>query len=279
VHQKAEGGNLKLERGLDGHLPAPATIEDWHWATQLNQAAAIRFGVEHFRSLAPLNTGVVVWQLNDDWPVVSWAAVDFAGHRKPLWHALRAVYEARLATIQPRASGLALVLLDDTDEAWSGSATVAVVALDGTRRDEVVLPVAVEARGSAAVPLPAALVEGLDPATEVIVADLPGFGAGRARWDAAEVVDQHLDPDAVEAVVALAETAPGVALVTVTARSYARDVTLLVDRVDPGAVVDTGLVTLLAGESATFRVTGVAAADAERLTARDVVRHAGDLRR
>jgi beta-mannosidase len=277
VHQKAEDGNLKLERGLDGHLPAPSTIEDWHWATQLNQAAAIRFGIEHFRSLAPLNTGVVVWQLNDDWPVVSWAAVDFAGHRKPLWHVLRAVYEARLATIQPRASGLALVLLNDTDDPWSCTVTVAAVAFDGGRRDEVALPVTVEARGSTTVALPAALVDGLDPAAELLVADLPGFGAGRARWDAAEVVDQHLDPGAVEAVVALAETAPGVALVTVTARSYARDVTLLVDRVDPGAVVDTGMVTLLAGESATFRVTGVAESDAERLVADDVVRHAGDL--
>ena len=34
--------------------------------------------------------GTIVWQLNDNWPVVSWAAVDYAGIRKPLWHALQA---------------------------------------------------------------------------------------------------------------------------------------------------------------------------------------------
>ena len=49
-----------------------ADIEDWHWACQLQQAQAMRFGVEHMRSLEPVNAGALIWQLNDDWPVVSW---------------------------------------------------------------------------------------------------------------------------------------------------------------------------------------------------------------
>ena len=132
VHQKAEDGNLKLEKGMRGHLPEPATIEDWHFATQLNQAAAVRFGIEHFRSLAPHNTGSIVWQLGDNWPVVSWAAVDFDEHRKPLWYALRNAYRPRLATIQPRDGGLALILLNDTPEQWAGPITVSRLAFDGT---------------------------------------------------------------------------------------------------------------------------------------------------
>ena len=90
VHQKAFEGNLKLERGLGDHLPGWKDIDDWHWTTQLNQARAVAYGIEHFRSLFPLNTGAVVWQLNDNWPVVSWAAVDGHGIRKPLWFALEA---------------------------------------------------------------------------------------------------------------------------------------------------------------------------------------------
>ena len=41
---------------------------------------------------------------------------------------------------------------------------------------------------------------------------------------------------------------------TVTARSLARDVTLLADRAAADATVDDALVTLTAGQSATFRV-------------------------
>jgi beta-mannosidase len=274
VHQKADEGNLKLERGMRGHLPEPRSIEDWHWATQLNQAAAIRFGIEHFRSLAPLNTGSIVWQLNDDWPVTSWAAVDFHEHRKPLWFALRDCYEPRLATVQPRGDALVVVLLDDTDEGWAGDVTVRRTSFSGDVLDEAVLPGVVDARGSAALTIPSSLADALDPATELLVAELPGFGSGRARWDA-EVVDQRLDPDPLSAQVVRDGDAW---LVTVTARSYARDVTLLVDVADPGATVDRGLVTLLAGESATFRVTGGVGLEADALTAPTVLRHANVLR-
>ncbi|HEY0227858.1 MAG TPA: hypothetical protein VGC05_16040, partial [Mycobacterium sp.] len=149
VHQKAHLGNRKLQRGQEGHLPESRTISHWHWATQLNQALAIRFGVEHFRSLTPHNTGMILWQLNDNWPVVSWAAVDFAEHRKPLWHALRSAYAPRLATIQPRSSAaavqdafegtppvqdvLAYVVVNDTDEPIeSASLALKRVTFDGT---------------------------------------------------------------------------------------------------------------------------------------------------
>ena len=108
VHQKAIDGNLKLERGIGDHLPMWPTepqvdIDDWHWTTQLNQARAVSYGVAHLRSLYPLNRGTVVWQLNDNWPVISWAAVDGHGIRKPLWYALRDVYADRFLTIQPRS--------------------------------------------------------------------------------------------------------------------------------------------------------------------------------
>ena len=61
-------------------------------------------GVRH-RALPVLVAGLhghVVWQLNDCWPVTSWAAVDGDGRRKPLWYALRRSYRDRLLTLQPR---------------------------------------------------------------------------------------------------------------------------------------------------------------------------------
>ena len=105
VHQKADDGNAKLERGLVPHLPVPASIEDWHWATQLNQARAIAFGIAHFRSLQPYCMGSIIWQLNDCWPVVSWAVIDGDGHAKPAWFALRDVNADHLLTFQPREAG------------------------------------------------------------------------------------------------------------------------------------------------------------------------------
>ena len=41
LHQKADDGNAKLDRGLGPHLGVPDDFTDWHWATQLNQARAV----------------------------------------------------------------------------------------------------------------------------------------------------------------------------------------------------------------------------------------------
>ncbi|HEY1179394.1 MAG TPA: glycoside hydrolase family 2 TIM barrel-domain containing protein, partial [Phytomonospora sp.] len=68
-HQKAADGDLKLKRGLDEHFGVPADFDDWHWLTQLNQARALSLGISHFRSLRPVCTGTIMWQLNDCWPV------------------------------------------------------------------------------------------------------------------------------------------------------------------------------------------------------------------
>jgi len=270
VHQKAQDGNGKLERGLGEHIAAPGSIDDWHWATQLNQARAVRFGIEHFRSLHPLNQGAIVWQLNDCWPVISWAAVDSHGHRKPLWHALRAAYADRLATVQPRGDDLALVLHNDTDELWETTAAVRLVAVDGPSRDVKTVRIAVAPRAAETVVLD---VPSHDAARELLVADLAS--GERALWWFGEDPTLALHPDPV--VVVAAEEVDGGYRVRVRATTVAKDIALLVDRVEPTARVDRGLVTLLPGEEAIFAVTAPAGLDPAAFTTAAVVRTANDL--
>src|ERR1041384_6436219 len=95
---KAADGNGKLDRDLAHHFGVPGDFADWHWATQLNQARATTHAVEHLRSHRPRTMGSVLWQLNDCWPVTSWAVVDGAGRLKPAWYALRRAYAPRLLT-------------------------------------------------------------------------------------------------------------------------------------------------------------------------------------
>ncbi|MFG3341895.1 glycoside hydrolase family 2 protein [Glycomyces sp. NPDC048151] len=285
VHQKANLGNAKLERGWQGHLPDPQSIEDWHWTTQLNQAHAIRFGVEHFRSLTPHNTGTILWQLNDNWPVVSWAAVDFDGHRKPVWHALRDAYAPRLATLQPRASAaavanawegleaepdtLALVLVNDTGEPYRGTFTLTRETFDGEVLAKAVLETAVDPRDATAVTVPADVAAFGDPATEYLRAEGDGF-APAFRF-AAEVAAQRLDP---RPYTVTAEPAPDGCVLHITATSLVRDLFCHADKVHPDARADQGMLTLRAGDTATIRVTAPTA-DPEAFAA--ALRSANDL--
>ncbi|MFJ3380282.1 glycosyl hydrolase 2 galactose-binding domain-containing protein [Curtobacterium sp. NPDC090217] len=273
VHQKADEGNRKLADGMRGHLPKPASIEDWHWSAQLNQAHAIRFGMEWFRSRTPYNTGTIVWQLNDDWPVVSWSLVDHAGIRKPVWYAVRHAYQPVLLTVQPgNGSGLDLVLVNASGARVEDTVTVERVGFDGSVLASGSFDVGAAPADAARVALPVSLAVPEDPATEVLVVSGP---LGRTVHDFAEVVDQRLTPAPL--TVSSTATEDG-ARVTVTATSYARDVSVFPDRVDPAARVDDGLVSLLPGESVTFTVTGAPGVDTVALGSPLVLRHAGDLR-
>lgn len=273
VHQKAHEGNRKLADGMRGHLPSPTSIEDWHFAAQLNQAHAIRFGMEWFRSRTPDNTGMVVWQLNDDWPVVSWALVDHAGIRKPVWYAVRQAYQPVLLTVQPSSGGEGgdVVLVNASGSSVADEVTVSRVAFDGTVLESSSFLLAADPADVDRVQLPSSLAVPGDPGSEVLVV----AGAGtRTVHDFAEVVDQALEPSPLQTAVAATDDG---ATVTVTATAYARDVSLFPDRVDAAAWVDDGLVSLLPGESVTFTVTGAPSIDTDALVHPLVLRHAGSL--
>ena len=252
VHQKAFEGNLKLERGLGDHLPGWKDIDDWHWTTQLNQARAVAYGIEHFRSLFPLNTGAVVWQLNDNWPVVSWAAVDGHGIRKPLWFALKRVYAERLLTVQPREDGLVVAAHNDTDARWAGEITVRrrSTGADSTVLAQETYALEVEPRSAVLSSVPESVATPGDPHREYLEVR---SGESTAYWYFVEDTALRLTGDAYTASVA--PTADGYD-VTVTATALAKDLALFPDRLDAAARVDSCLITLSAGESHTFQVTG-----------------------
>ncbi|MET4783178.1 glycoside hydrolase family 2 protein [Glaciihabitans sp. UYNi722] len=248
VHQKAKDGQAKLLRGLAPHLPQPRDFVDWHWATQLNQARAMRFGIHHFRSLAPFNQGTIMWQLNDCWPVVSWSAVDGDGIRKPLWYAMRAAYADRIAIIV----GDEVVVINDAPELLDTQMQIG---------DESVR-VRVPARS--AVRLPA-------PAGALVVRGTGVEGDIRLAGEPAEV---GLNWPAYQAMAA---ATPSGYAVTVTAFALTIDLCLLADRLDEAAQVDRGMVSLTPGESITFAVTTEAALDLEALIGIPILRSANDL--
>nr|WP_246253437.1 sugar-binding domain-containing protein [Isoptericola chiayiensis] len=273
VHQKAMEGNKKLSVGLVRHVAVPDDMDDWHWAMSWNQATAVRTAVEHLRSWAPRCTGSVVWQLNDCWPVTSWAAVDGDERPKPLLHALGHAHADRLVTIQPRPAGLAVVVVDDTDTPWVGDVVVRRLTYDGTELATGTVAVDVGPRGAATAVLPAEVATATDPGGELVVAELDGV---RGLWFFAEPRDSALPAPAVRTAVVPAD---GGWRVRVQADTLVRDLTLLADKAHPDARVDDQMVTLLPGESVelTVRVPDGVTVDPEALAAPHVLRSLNQL--
>ncbi|MFG1988892.1 glycoside hydrolase family 2 protein [Actinoplanes sp. NPDC048988] len=292
-HQKAVDGDKKLERGLANHLPTPRDFDDWHYLTQLNQARALAFGIEHFRSLRPLCSGVIMWQLNDCWPVTSWAAVDGDGRKKPLWYALRDAYADRLLTLQPRtgaplepggphpdiepgavvppAGAPALVAVNDARTPWAFSATVTRRNLAGDILASAVLGATVATNGATTLPLPADVVTPGDPTMELIVAEIDGR---RSWWFFAE--DKDIPWPTPEHTTTV-ETTGTSTKVTVTAATTLRSLTLFPDRLHPTAEADQAAVTLLPGESTTFTIRSDVPLNPADLTKHPVLRCVNDV--
>ncbi|WP_328346764.1 glycoside hydrolase family 2 protein [Micromonospora sp. NBC_00421] len=260
LHQKAGDGNGKLDRGLAPHLPVPDDFAQWHWATQLNQARAVAFGVEHFRSWWPYTAGALVWQLNDCWPVTSWAAVDSDERPKPLYYALKHAFAPRLLTVQPRHGRPTLVAVNDHDQTWTGTVRAARQTLAGDILATVEMPLDVAPRSVALLGLADELLTPVDPRSELLTVAAAGI---RVHHQFAEDRDIAYDPAPFTAEVT---PVTGGYRVDVRATSYVRDLALLADKVAPDAVVDDMLVSLLAGETHTFTVrTEASLADSSAL--------------
>ncbi|GGK78474.1 glycoside hydrolase family 2 protein [Mangrovihabitans endophyticus] len=251
-HQKATDGNAKMLRGLTPHLPQPRDFDEWHFLTQVNQARAITYAVEHFRSLRPWCMGQVVWQLNDCWPVSSWAAVDGDGRRKPLWYALRRANAPQLLTIQPRGAGLSVIGVNDGTVQWRGPVTIQRMTLDGRILAEHQTRLVVDRLSQATVEIPGNVATPGTADGEILVATTPTTGH-QAYWTFVEDKDLRYEPADLSVSTRPAE---GGTRVTVTAHTFVRDLCLFADRLEADAVVDDMLVTLLPGTTHTFLVEG-----------------------
>ncbi len=84
MHQRNAAANGKILDYLSATYRYPYSFERFVYFTQLLQADAIRYGVEHFRRNRGRCMGTVVWQLNDIWPVSSWSSIDYYGNWKAL---------------------------------------------------------------------------------------------------------------------------------------------------------------------------------------------------
>ncbi len=90
-HQRNGSANGKIMNYMQQTYRYPTDFDTLIYASQLLQANAIRYGVEHFRRNRNDDRcmGAVYWQFNDCWPVASWSSVDYEGRLKALHYYAR----------------------------------------------------------------------------------------------------------------------------------------------------------------------------------------------
>ncbi|GJJ07590.1 hypothetical protein Clacol_001793 [Clathrus columnatus] len=93
VHNKADGWQRRLELYLIENFKHAFDMESYVYYTQIMQAetlaSAYRLWRREWRGKGrEYCAGALVWQLNDCWPVTSWAIVDYFLRPKPAYYAI-----------------------------------------------------------------------------------------------------------------------------------------------------------------------------------------------
>jgi beta-mannosidase len=133
-HQKNPGGNARIAETMFRYFRFPVDFPNFVYVSQVQQALAIKTAVTHWRSLKPHCQGTLYWQLNDTWPVCSWASLDHGGNWKLLHHMAARFYAPVMVTAVPKDGGIELRAVNDRAEAVTITVTANAAAMDGSTR-------------------------------------------------------------------------------------------------------------------------------------------------
>lgn len=135
-HQRQYGANGKIMNYLQQMYLYPSDFDTLIYASQLLQADAIRYGVEHFRRNRGRCMGAIVWQLNDCWPVISWSSIDYCGRWKALHYAEKRFFAPLLVSCQEE--GMMTQEADMNREHFTFETSIRLNAANETRADQQV---------------------------------------------------------------------------------------------------------------------------------------------
>lgn len=259
-HQKNAGGNARIAETMFRYFRFPVDFGNFVYLSQVQQGLAIKTAVTAWRGLKPHCMGTLYWQLNDTWPVCSWASLDHGGGWKLLHHMARGFYAPVTVVCLPEATGLVLKAVNDgllpvalRVQAWA-------VAMDGTSR-------------------PLGMAEADVPADRAVAAlRLPPLAGGevlRFAWEGAGIAAEDLHaPQAWKSldllpaglVTSVVEEG-GLWRITLTSRALAPFVALEADV--PGRFSNNA-VTVFPGIPVTLTFTPRVAGAAPRFLVRDL---------
>ncbi len=119
-HQKNGEANGKILFYLAQYLKYPKDFDSLLYASQLLQAEAIKYGVEHWRRNRGRCMGAIYWQINDCWPVASWSSIDSFHRWKALHYYAKKFFSPVLLSANEEGDAVELHLTNETFAPVSG---------------------------------------------------------------------------------------------------------------------------------------------------------------
>jgi beta-mannosidase len=130
-HQRSFKGNGLIVSQMTDTFRMPKDFSMLVYLSMLLQAEGIRYGVEHWRRYKNRVSGILYWQLNDCWPVASWASLDYFGRWKALHYMARRFFAPLLLSVEDEGDRMSVWLTSDRPEALQGTVEWQLATLSG----------------------------------------------------------------------------------------------------------------------------------------------------
>jgi beta-mannosidase len=263
-HQKNKGGNERILTYMLREYREPKDFASFVYLSQVQQAEVIKIGAEHFRRSKPRTMGTLYWQLNDCWPVASWASIDYYGRWKALQFYTRRFYDDVLVSPYEHDGKVEVYVISDKLQALSGKIHARLMDFSGNvlweKTQEVQIPAAASAIYSTFEEKKLfADSSKTDRRRNFLIFDLEVAGKNVSRNSVFFDVTHNLElPVSPKIESRLTKTADGYAL-TLKSAALARDVQISFGDLD--AQVSDNYFDLLPGEEVTVTVKAGAAAE------------------
>ena len=129
-HQRNNGGNARILETMTRYFRFPSNFDQMVFLSQIQQGLAIKTAIEYWRSTKPRCMGTLFWQINDTYPVASWASLDYGGQWKLLQYMAKRFFLPINVVAVPEKGSNALVLKAINDTAAKADVSLEVQAVD-----------------------------------------------------------------------------------------------------------------------------------------------------
>jgi len=119
---------------MEERFSIPQKFEDQVILSQITQAEAIEYGVEHWRRNRNKFhcMGALYWQLNDCWPVASWSSLDYYGRWKALHYFTKRFYHPVLANVKEDPDKVEFWVINDLKDSQNIKLNWKILKSNGT---------------------------------------------------------------------------------------------------------------------------------------------------
>lgn len=121
AHQKCKDGNSIIDNYMQKEFNMPTNFTAYVYLSQILAGIVMQYAIEHFRAENHYCRGVLIWQMNDCWPTISWSGVDYYGRWKAQQYFTKRFYSPVLPAITIKYNRAQINVINDSNAIFNGS--------------------------------------------------------------------------------------------------------------------------------------------------------------